>query len=185
MNPLVRSQNLCFPLSSLPDDVVLYLAQYLSPRQIGIMARLNRHFRKIFNSPHLWRYINLKIRLHDRKIASEAIEILKVRGIRNLEFENMVHSYLKPYETKTVQPLLCPHLEKLTFKVTTQFTLEALYNAASQGKLNLRRLAFGTVDIKLQKRIKRTFESVEKPTLNWRSELWKSGSEWRKRENFW
>lgn len=158
MNSLVRSQNFCFPLSSLPDDVVYCLAQYLSPREMEIMAQLNRHFREIFNSPHLWKDVKLKIRLRGKQIASDAIEILKVRGIRSLEISFLNAPFLNPPEI--IQPFLCPRLEELSFPLTSQRSLEALYKAASEGKLKPRKLAFGRVDV--YGKLKPTFEEVFK-----------------------
>lgn len=154
MNLSVRSQNSCFPLSYLPDDVIYHVAQYLSSRELGNMAQLNRHFRRIFNSPLLWK--DITIQLPDRVIGSSALEVLKVRCIRDLDASKLI------FNPANMAILELPHLERLTLCRTTTSTLKALCNAALRGKLNLKKLAFGRVDFTIRTGIKRTFEELFK-----------------------
>ncbi|XP_078344360.1 uncharacterized protein LOC144629974 [Oculina patagonica] len=144
----VRSRNSYFPLRSLPDVVLYHVAEYLSRRDLQNMAQIDRYLRKVFNSPRLWK--DIRIRLPDKKIDPQVLEILRVRGITDMEIVNVNFDL----QLTTLQP----HLERLKLRVTTVNTLQVLCKAASSGHLNkLKSLAFGHIDYRIGHQSKVTF----------------------------
>lgn len=153
MNLNVRSQNCRFPFTSLPTLVIYHIAQYLKRRDLENMAQVNRHLRNVFNTPRLWR--DVQIRILGKKTDSQSLQILKVRGVTDLEFSNVLFDL----------PIATLHhcLERLSVHVTWSSTLEVLFNAASNGHLcNLKSLAFGDLDYKIGHKSRVTFLSLFK-----------------------
>lgn len=165
MNLNVRSQNCHFPFTSLPTLVVYHIAQYLKRRDLENMAQVNRHLRNVFNTPRLWRDVQIRIldkktdpqsfRIPGEKPDPQSLQILKVRGVTDLEFRNVWFDL----------PVATLHhcLERLSLHVTKSSTLEVLFNAASNGHLcNLKSLAFGDLDYKIGHKSRVTFLSLFK-----------------------
>lgn len=165
MNLNVRSQNCHFPFTSLPTLVVYHIAQYLKRRDLENMAQVNRHLRNVFNTPRLWRDVQIRIlgmktdpqslRIPGKKPDPQSLQILKVRGVTDLEFRNVRFDL----------PVATLHhcLERLSLHVTRSSTLEVLFNAASNGHLcNLKSLAFGDLDYKIGHKSRVTFLSLFK-----------------------
>ena len=146
----VRSRNCHIPLRSLPTVVIHHVAQYLNRRDLANMTQVDRYLREVFNSPQLWK--DVKIHIPDKKIDPQVLEILRVRGIRNLDIRNINCDH----EITTLPPHR--HLERLSLRVTNTSTLEALSKAASNGYLNnLKSLAFGHIDYGIGNQSKVTF----------------------------
>ena len=161
MNLNVRSQNCRFPFTSLPTLVIYHIAQYLKRRDLENMAQVNRHLRNVFNAPRLWRDVQIRILGKDRLGRDrlgrdpQSLQILKVRGVTDLEFSNVFFDL----------PIATLHhcLERLSLHVTKSSTLEVLFNAASNGHLcNLKSLAFGDLDYKIGHKSRVTFLSLFK-----------------------
>ena len=153
MNLNVRSQNCHLPFTSLPTLVIHHVAQYLNRRDLENMAQVNRYLRKVFNSPRLWK--DVKIRILDKEIDPQALEILRVRGVTDLEFRNVMFDL----------PIATLHLrlERLSLRMTRSSTLEVLFKAASNGHLyNLKSLAFGDFDYEIGQKSRVTFLSMFK-----------------------
>lgn len=134
-----------FRLESLPDVIIYHITQYLSPRDRGNLAQVDRYFREVFNSrPQLWHDVKIRIILH-AKTDPQVLEILKARRIRDLRIcfrDASLYSSLTEY--------LFGHLESLSLIETRECTVEALYNAASSSLVNLKKLAFGRLDERLR-----------------------------------
>ncbi len=148
MNLNVRSRNSYFPLRSLPVVVIYHVAEYLSRRDLQNMAQINRYLRKVFNSPRLWK--DIRIRIPDKKIDPQVLEILRVRAITDMDICNINFEL----QLTTLQP----HLERLKLRVTTVNTVQVLCKAASSGHLNkLKSLEFGQIDYRIGHQSKVTF----------------------------
>ncbi len=148
MNLNVLSRNSYFPVRSLPVVVIYHVAEYLSRCDLQNMAQVDRYLRKLFNSPRLWK--DIRIRIPDKKIDPQVLEIIRVRGITDMEIVNVNFDL----QLTTLQP----HLERLKLRVTTVNTLQVLCKAASSGHLNkLKNLAFGKIDYRIGHQSKVTF----------------------------
>lgn len=147
MNLNVRSQNCCFPLSSLPAVVIYHVAKYLSTRELQNMAEVGRYFRQVFNSPQLWKGRRITLSNYGfLMIDPQVLEILKVRRITDLSIHN-INFHLERME------LPLSHLERLSFFRTTCHILLGLYKAASSGHLNhLKEIDFGFIHSGIQNR---------------------------------
>lgn len=153
MNLNFRSQNCHFPFKSLPTLVIHHIAQYLNRRDRQNMAQVDKYLRKVFNSPRLWK--DVKIRIPDRKTDPRALEILRVRGVTDLDVCNINFEL----QSTTLQH----RLERLSLYVTRPAILEVLSKAASSGHLcNLKSLAFGYLDGNIGCRSRVTFLSLFK-----------------------
>ena len=153
MNLNIHSQNCHFPFTSLPTLVIHHIVQYLNRRDRLNMAQVNRHLRKVFNCPRIWK--DVKIRIPAKKIDPQALKILGVRGVTDLDVCNIV------FELQITT--LHHRLQRLSLRVTSSSTLEVLFNAASSGHLNnLKSLAFGNLDYKIGRKSRVTLLSLFK-----------------------
>ena len=153
MNLNIHSQNCHFPFTSLPTLVIHHIVQYLNRRDRLNMAQVNRHLRKVFNSPRIWK--DVKMRITSKKIDPQALEILRIRGVTDLDVFDSVFEL----QITTLQH----RLERLSLRVTTSSTLEVLFNAASSGHLkNLKSLAFGNLDYRIGRKSRVTLLSLFK-----------------------
>ena len=88
---------------SLPDVVISHVAQFLSPGDLGNMRRVNRYFRQLFSSPHVWQGIRISMPRFSTKhgqlrIDLSILETIKLRGIKELElrdFDRCVNNDLR------------------------------------------------------------------------------------------
>ena len=150
MNLNVRSQNCHFPFTSLPTLVIHHIAQYLNRGDRQNMAQVDRYLRKVFNSPRLWKDVKIHLPANYKKTDPQALEILRVRGVTDLDVCNDVFEL----HITTLQH----RLERLSLHVTKSSTLEVLSQAASSGHLcNLKSLAFGNLDYRIGRRSRVTF----------------------------
>ena len=127
--------------------MVWHIAQFLTPSDLGNMTRVNRHFRQVFSSPHLWKGIKIclprvEAKCPKKKIDLQVLETIKLRRITELKICRIRHDF--DNDMKVILQSL-PQLERLSIDIVTLRMLRALEWAASSGHLNLKKLGLGNV----------------------------------------
>ena len=128
--------------------MIRHIAQYLSPRDLGSMSKVNQYFRQVFNSPQLWNGIKISWdRNSEMKIDPLVLETIKSRGITQL----VIWTNYNIVERKIDLMLQClPYLEGLSFYSTSLPIYKSLQKFASSCHLDkLRKLSFGHVFLSL------------------------------------
>ena len=122
--------------------MICHSAQYLCPRDLGNLSKVNQQFHELFNSPQFWKGIKISWDRNSKiQIDPQVLKVIKSRGITEFELRTNYHIV----ESNIDLILQClPHLEGLSFCSITSRICKSLQKFALSGHLDkLRKLSCG------------------------------------------
>ena len=140
---------LLYTFRSLPDVIILHITQFLAPKDLGNMLRVDRYFRQLFSAPHFWRGITVivclsKTERKSKQIDPWVLQAIKSRGITELVIQNSKCGKENDVIEVILQSL-GSQLEGISFAFTGPSIFPILRKAAVAGNWKLKRIDFGDI----------------------------------------
>ncbi|XP_068751324.1 uncharacterized protein [Montipora capricornis] len=144
MNLNFPTRSNCFPLRSLPDVIISHITQFLAPKDLGNMLRVNRYFRRLFSAPYFWREITVIVCLSKTEGKSKKIEPWILQGIKSRGITELVIQNSKcDKENDVIEVILRSlgsQLERISFAFTGLSIFPILRKAAVAGNWKLKKI---------------------------------------------